>query len=749
MPALNSFVKNISEAALGKKNSFLKKEKTSGTVGDMVENQETEIELLKDIRDCINDLGGDGDSVLGKLSGDSDSGSTGGGIADVIDEAGAEKIGGAFSKSIGGSEGFKGILGKLGDLKNMIGGGSGGGGAGASIMAAIQAYADVMGAVAQAISVLTDAVQKGVEQSIINQKQYMGVFSARLQTFTNNAAQGYKDISFQVRNVFTNSRYINQQEMLKNLNSLVEAGIGYNLEDRAYLMTIADKTVSTFNLLDASLNRMIRLQQADLSRPQMGAEAELTQFLNMNFQDTSYLSSMYDTAAAALIDATSQMAREETTGYLFNVQKWLGSLYSVGISDNAINTIAQGLNYLGSGNVSQLTGNDQLNTLFAMSAQRAGLSYAQLLTTGVSEDNVDKLLRSMVEYLQSIAENTSSEVLRNEYGRVFGGLSVSDLRAFQNLTSEDLKHIDEIDMSYKEAYKEVERQIKLVAERTPIAEQVENMFNNLIYSMGAQVAENEEYYTNWVWSNIVQEAGEMLGGVFSGPIGDAIKNTIAFASEATKVSNVLYAITGKRTGKDAKTAEDGLTMFSDYEFDASIYASEDAIEDTLQESYDSTDGEVNALTVEGNAQLLAAEAQLEQKRRLNAITQGIANWDVYSQTAVLDALMPFADKWKEGTARMNNYSSSIALNENAFAEAEAKIQSASNEITGVDDSVRTLDNLYDDLFGDSARPIKVMIVDIDGNLISSATTSQFSSNFEIENEGAAFINSMVGVHAME
>lgn len=746
MPALNSFVKNISEAALGKKNSFLKKEKTSGTVGDMVENQETEIELLKDIRDGINDLGGDGDSVLGRLSGDSDSGSTGGGIADVIDEAGAEKIGGAFSKSMGGSEGFKGILGKLGDLKNMIGGGSGGGGAGASIMAAIQAYADVMGAVAQALSVLTDAVQKGIEQSIINQKQYMGVFSARLQTFTNNAAEGYKDISFQVRNVFTNSRYINQQEMLKNLNSLVEAGIGYNLEDRAYLMTIADRTVSTFNLLDASLNRMIRLQQADLSRPQMGAEAELTQFLNMNFQDTSYLSSMYDTAAAALIDATSQMAREETTGYLFNVQKWLGSLYSVGISDNAINTIAQGLNYLGSGNVSQLTGNDQLNTLFAMSAQRAGLSYAQLLTTGVSEDNVDKLLRSMVEYLQSIAENTSSEVLRNEYGRVFGGFSVSDLRAFQNLTSEDLKHIDEIDMSYKEAYEEVGRQIKLVAERTPIAEQVENMFNNLIYSMGAQVAENEEYYTNWVWSNIVQEAGEMLGGVFSGPIGDAIKNTIAFASEATKVSNVLYAITGKRDGKNA---EGGLTMFKDYEFDASIYESEDAIEEALQESYDSTGGEVSALTVEANAQYMAVESQLEQQRRLNAITQGIANWDVYSQTGVLDPLAWYGDKWKEGTARMNNYSSSIALNENAFAEAEAKIQSASNEITGVDDSVRTLDNLYDDLFGDSARPIKVMIVDIDGNLISSATTNQFSSNFEIENEGAAFINSMVGVHAME
>lgn len=599
----------------------------------------------------------------------------------------------------------------------------------------------VLEAIRGALSTITDIVSKGIDQSIANQKSYMGPITARLQSFSSDSAKAYKDMSFEIRNVFTNSRYINQQKMLENLNALVEAGIGYNLEDRAYLMTIADRTVKTFDILNPALTRMERLQQADLSRPQMGLEAYLTKGLNSAFQDTSYLNSMYDTVTSALLEATSQMSFEETTGYLYNVQKWLGSLYSVGMSETAIQTIAQGLNYLGSGNVSQLTGNDQLNTLFAMSAQKAGLSYAQLLTTGVSEDNVDKLLRSMIEYLQSIAENTSSEVLRNEYGRVFGGLSVSDIRAIQNLTSQDIAYIDAYKLNYEEAFGEVTKQIEALDERTSVAEQVENMFNNLVYSIGAQVAENEKTYMTWVYANIAEQIGDLFGD--GSLFGNLITAGVGAVAEVAKVSDIIAAIQG---GGDSSRA---LRMFDDYKFNIEVDEQIDKATDDYEKYMDeNTGGLWEFLMGPAILENYSANARREQAKQINAVLEGVRNWEAYSQAGVSDPLA--FSKWQQGTSRIGNYSSSIAIAENAFAESESRIKAASEEVTGVDDTLsKSLDTIYDSLFGVEARPIKVMVVDIDGNLLGSTQTNEYSSNFEVEQNGAAILSQMGIVNAIE
>ncbi len=728
MAGLGGMVRGIANSVfsspMGKKNSFIKGDKASGTINEMVNSQETANELLAEIRDAVNSLGGDGDSLFSSFSEEENSNS---GLGGLIQDKVGDKIGSAVSDKIGKSSWGSKLFGNLtsmgSSMSSMGESMKGMGGSMGGAMAALQIVNKVLEAIRSVLGLINDTVQKGIDQSITNQKQYLGPISARLQTFTSDSAQGYKDLSYEIRNVFTNSRYINQQDMLKNLSSLVEQGIGYNLEDRAYLMTITDRTVKTFDLLDANLNRMIRLQQTDLSRPQMGLEAKLTKFLNTQFEDTSYLNSLYDTVTAALIDATSQMSHEETTGYLYNVQKWLSSLYAVGISDSAINTIAQGLNYLGSGNVSQLTGNDTLNTLFAMSAQRAGLSYAQLLTTGVSEENVDKLLRSMVEYLQSIAENTSSEVLRSEYGRVFGGLSVSDLRAIQNLTEKDLTNIDSTSLSYEGAYKEVTEQIKAVAGRTSIASQVENMFNNIVYSIGAQVAENEDLYKTWVMSSLIEQLGDVFGEAIPGVVGDILANGTAVVTGLIKTTQIARALHG-----DDSINLKGLTMFKDYEFDE---VAEKVIEENT-EKYEEASDSGNVWEIQAAGYGYNTAGLMEGQEYANSVKQGIANWDIYSQVGTMDAIGFYGDKWKEGTSRMNNYSSSIALNENAFDEAQGKIESASEQITGIDDTVQTLDNLYDSLFGEAQRTINVRVVDVDGNLVGSTTTNSYSSNFDVE-----------------
>ena len=677
---LGSTFRDITGSRLGNKKSMLKGDKSSGTLSEMVDSQETANEILKEISTKIDSLGGDGGSLFGGSNSDEDSDN--GVLGEVVGKAAGE----AASKGMGNSKFFSEFASKIssmsGSMEGMSGSIKGMSGSMGGGMAVLQVINKVLEAIRGVLGAINDTVQKGIDQSIANQRQYLGPISSRLQSFDEKNTLNYKELAYNVRNVFTNSRYINQQRLLENLSRVVETGVGYNIEDRAYLMTIADRTVKTFDVLDANLSRMIRLQQTDLTRPQMGMEASLT------------------------------------------------------------NTIAQGLNLLGSGNVSQLTGNDQLNTLFAMSAQRAGLSYAQLLTTGVSDDNVDKLLRSMVEYLQSIAENTSSEVLRNEYGRIFGGFSVSDLRAIQNLTPTDIGYIDAYSLDYKEAHKELNEQITKVASRTSLAEQVENMFNNLINSIGGQVAENEELYKNWVYSNIAEQLGDVFGDVIPGVFGEILANGTAVVTELIKSTQVLRALHG-----DEKAGIKGLAMFKDYAFDE---VADEIIENNTQAYEDALESK-NVLEIQAAGYGYNTAGLMEGQKYVQGIKAGIGNWDMYSIAGVLDPLL--FDNWQEFARgdRVKNYVSNMTVAENAFEESEAKIKAASEEITGVDDTVaKSLDTMYDSLFGETAKPIKVMVVDIDGNLLGSTTTNQYSSNFDVEeNIGAQIFNMMPSISSIE
>jgi len=107
----------------------------------------------------------------------------------------------------------------------------------------------------------------------------------------------------------------------------------------------------------------------------------------------------------------------------------------LGASSNAVQQIATGLGYLGSGNVQALAGNTGLQNLLALSASRAGKDYAELLTSGLDASDINDLMKAMVEYLAEIADSTSqNKVVTSAYGNIFG-LSLSDIRSFQNLSS--------------------------------------------------------------------------------------------------------------------------------------------------------------------------------------------------------------------------------------------------------------------------------------------------------------------------
>ena len=360
------------------------------------------------------------------------------------------------------------------------------------------------------VSGISKKMSQNFTQAVNFQNQYMGKVDARLQS--EEAQTGFfKQITDDVQSAVGASRFVSQKELLQNVAKLTENGIAYNIEQRAMLATLSDKMVTTFDVLDNTLQRMIRIQQADLTMSQLGSEAQLTKFLNSQFEDTSYLNTMYDSVLAALTDSISSMDKNNATSFTYAVQKWLASLYSVGLSDQAVATIASGINALASGNINTLNSNQPLSVLMNMSATNAGLSYSDLLTQGLNASNVNDLMRSMVDYLGTIAENTTdNQVLRSQWSDVLG-ITLTDLRAVSNLTNNDISAIYRSNTTYDQSINETQNQLQTVVGRTAASERVQNMADNFMFNWGMNMAQNDAQYMTWYATQFVDQLLGVVG----------------------------------------------------------------------------------------------------------------------------------------------------------------------------------------------------------------------------------------------
>lgn len=360
------------------------------------------------------------------------------------------------------------------------------------------------------VSGISKKMSQNFTQAVNFQNQYMGKVDARLQS--EEAQTGFfKQITDDVQSTVGASRFVSQKELLQNVAKLTENGIAYNIEQRAMLATLSDKMVTTFDVLDNTLQRMIRIQQADLTMSQLGSEAQLTKFLNSQFEDTSYLNTMYDSVLAALTDSISSMDKNNATSFTYAVQKWLASLYSVGLSDQAVASIASGINALASGNINTLNSNQPLSVLMNMSATNAGLSYSDLLTQGLNASNVNDLMRSMVDYLGTIAENTTdNQVLRSQWSDVLG-ITLTDLRAVSNLTNNDISAIYRSNTTYDQSINETQNQLQTVVGRTAASERVQTMADNFMFNWGMNMAQNDAQYMTWYATQFVDQLLGVVG----------------------------------------------------------------------------------------------------------------------------------------------------------------------------------------------------------------------------------------------
>lgn len=303
------------------------------------------------------------------------------------------------------------------------------------------------------------------------------------------------------------SGLVKQKNVVAKMVELVDSGVAYNLEMRAFLSETANSIASTFDAANGTLLRMIRLQQADTTAARLGMEASLTKLFNEYFKDTSYLtdSGPADAVTTAIMDASATMDKNESLAFEFNVQKWLGSLYSLGMSSDAIDKVAQGINYIGTGNVAALSGDPALQTLFAMSASKAGgKSYAQMLTQGITAEDTNKLLKAMVEYLAEIANSQTNLVTKSAYADLFN-MSVTDLSAFASLTTKEISNLYKSTTDYSTLMTETQTQLNQLITRMSVAEMIDNVIENAEVGAASLIGSNPVTYGMWKALAVLKE----------------------------------------------------------------------------------------------------------------------------------------------------------------------------------------------------------------------------------------------------
>ena len=363
----------------------------------------------------------------------------------------------------------------------------------------------VLSSISSMVSAINNKMGEYIDQAATSIASYYGAINANLYGYSD-----YKTISGTAE-VLSGNTLVKQTDYLSQIASLSADGIARDIEAAAILQTIKDRTLTSFDVSNDSLRRLIRLGNEQVYQSQFGLELQLKKVLNSTFKDSGYLTSLFDSVTDAIMDASVAQKSDITT---FNsvVQTWLGAMYSSGLSSNVVNQIASGINALGSGNVSALASDESTQRLFLLAMDRVGLDYADILQQGLSLSDTNQILQSVVEYLGEIAGNTSDNlVLKSSYANLFN-LSMTDMQAIQNL-NQSMPTITEMAVNTSDALSLTQYAASSMLEaNTSISEKWDNFFKNFQYSLGASVAESSALYSTWRVSSIVSNLANSITG---------------------------------------------------------------------------------------------------------------------------------------------------------------------------------------------------------------------------------------------
>lgn len=357
-----------------------------------------------------------------------------------------------------------------------------------------------------AVKNVAGALSKAVDAYLDVYTRYMTSINARIQGAY--ADMDYESLEKVIRSNTAGSPFVKYADTLENLNKLVNEGTAVNLTQRAFLATISDKIATTFDATDATLLRLIRLQQNDTTAARLGMEAELTKLFNYYFSDTSYLSQAFDNVTSALTDLSSQLSATNSVEFDYIVQKWLGALGSVGVDSGTLTNLASAINALGTGQVDYLSSNSTAQNLLVLAANRVGLDYGQMLLDGVSSTDVNTLLYGIIDYIQDTVQGANN-VVKAQYAQLFG-LSVADINAFANISDEVIESLYESGMTYQDTLVSLNQQLSQVGNRMHLSEMINNVLDNVMATTGTTIAGNAGLYGTYKAFDLLES---ITGGI--------------------------------------------------------------------------------------------------------------------------------------------------------------------------------------------------------------------------------------------
>lgn len=373
-----------------------------------------------------------------------------------------------------------------------------------------KATATAITALDQGIKALSSFAQK-LETQIDNIGSYQGDIDTRLQGSSLKKSSGsyWRQVSKDITSVGAVTPFFKQEDFAKNVKSLVDRGIAFDLEQRAFLMTIQDKIANTFNVADGTLLKLIRIQQEDSTAGRLGMESALNAFLNEMYETSEYLSGVADNVRSSLVEMESLMSGAAATEVEYQVQKWLGSLYSVGMSDSAVQAISSAFGQLASGQIEGLEGGT--GSLLVMAANDAGLSIADLLTDGIDASDTNKLLQAVVNYLAELSESAKdNQVVQQQLANVFG-VKASDLKAATNLVLPgSTDSISGSFLSYDNMMRQLYNMAGSMYKRTSAGEMLSNVMANAEYSLANGLATNPIAYMTYKAASMLENT---TGGI--------------------------------------------------------------------------------------------------------------------------------------------------------------------------------------------------------------------------------------------
>lgn len=357
-----------------------------------------------------------------------------------------------------------------------------------------------------AVGNVIDRLYSAIGNSAKEYNQYIDRIQVRLL----GANETFNSITNKLGDVFGASPIFSMKSVLEKVAVAVEKGINFNVESRVAMQVLSEKVAATFDAFDASLLRLIKIQQEDTTKARLGMENTLTTFLNRQFQDSSYLTDkISSTVTANLLEATSLYDGEKSMSLEYSVQKWLGTFYSLGVSSGLVQNISTAIGNLASGDITTLSGNTSMMNLLALASTKGGADFGKLITGDVDAKAIDAIFTGLISLVEEMTKS-GNKVALTEYSRNFG-IAISDLNALRNVSDTTIKALKEQVQTIDSLNERVDKEstFSKLMERTGGASIGENLYQNFLYSSGKAIGLHPATYLAW-------QMGDILAGALQG-----------------------------------------------------------------------------------------------------------------------------------------------------------------------------------------------------------------------------------------